>query len=93
MKAAFSAGKFSLLILYVCAAMSPFLVSLQPYSMVLLLVSFFVILSHVAEYMAMKVKITELQRPDQNHFAMTLLFGFFHWLPFLIAQNAQQDDS
>lgn len=93
MNLAFALGKLILIILYLSAALSPLLPSLQQYMLWLILIAVFLLVSHVAEFVAMKSKIVALQAEGSQQMIMTLLFGFLHWLPLLIEQQAKSQQA
>jgi len=54
----------------------------------IVLVAIFLILAHLAEFVAIPMTLLK-GKPIKINFVQTMLFGFGHWLPLLIEANKE----
>jgi uncharacterized protein YhhL (DUF1145 family) len=54
----------------------------------IVLVAIFLILAHIAEFVAIPMTLLK-GKPIKINFVQTMLFGFGHWLPLLIEANKE----
>ncbi|GAA5316249.1 MAG: hypothetical protein AseanaTS_14540 [Candidatus Pelagadaptatus aseana] len=92
MNTLFNFLKLAALLIYLATALSFVLEPLQAYSFILSVVTLILLVTHITEFILMKGKLDAFQEQDGQHFIKTLLFGFLHWLPLLMAQNKQTAD-